>query len=179
MARHLIKNGAHVVMACRTKSRAETAAASIREEFNVDESKLKVMVVDVSDQDSVRVRAGLQDQGPAFPICTSSLTGQSFAKSFASEYDHVDLLINNAGIMATPYAMSPQKIEMQFATNHLGPFLLTGLMMPLLQKSKAARVVAVSSLAHRQGAWKDLEEINDATLSSGAVRFPGQCAAHK
>lgn len=55
MARHLAKNGAHVVLACRTKSRADAAADSIRKEFNLNDKNVKVMILDVSDQDSVRV----------------------------------------------------------------------------------------------------------------------------
>lgn len=59
---------------------------------------------------------------------------------------------------------------MQFATNHLGHYLLTGLMMPLLQKSEAARVVSVSSLLHKDGKWKDLDTINDKSLTGNSVR---------
>ena len=63
----------------------------------------------------------------------------------------VDVLINNAGVMALPYARTIDGFEMQFGTNHLGPFLLTGLLLPQLAASGDGRVVAVASQAHRWG----------------------------
>jgi NAD(P)-dependent dehydrogenase (short-subunit alcohol dehydrogenase family) len=84
--------------------------------------------LDVSDLDSVR----------------------TFAKAWSSEHPQgLDLLINNAGIMATPQRKSAQGFEMQLATNHLGHFALTGLLFPALVAVPNSRVVNVSSLAHR------------------------------
>ncbi|MET0287079.1 MAG: SDR family NAD(P)-dependent oxidoreductase [Polyangiales bacterium] len=71
---------------------------------------------------------------------------RAFAQRFLNHYDRLDLLINNAGIMACPQGKTSDGFELQFGTNHLGHFLLTGLLSPLL--GQGARVVSVSSLAH-------------------------------
>ena len=65
-----------------------------------------------------------------------------------STLNKLDLLINNAGIMATPYTKTKDGFEMQFGTNHLGPFLLTNLLLPLLKKAEGSRIINVSSIAH-------------------------------
>ena len=72
-----------------------------------------------------------------------------FANQLASSHDSLDLLINNAGVMAAPYGITASGFEMQFGINHLGHFALTGKLLLLLVNSPASRVVNVSSLAHR------------------------------
>ena len=73
-------------------------------------------------------------------------------RAFAAQQDTpVDLLINNAGVMATPRRLTADGFELQFGVNHLGHFALTGLLLPALRQAPAARVVTVSSLAHRAG----------------------------
>ncbi|GGH50655.1 hypothetical protein GCM10008014_15910 [Paenibacillus silvae] len=74
-------------------------------------------------------------------------------------YNRLDKLINNAGIMFGPYSKKVDGFENQFGTNHLGHFALTGLLMPLLKKTEASRVVVLSSLAHTMGNL-DLEDLN-------------------
>ncbi len=75
---------------------------------------------------------------------------REFGESRSSE--PIDLLINNAGVMAPPRrVITVDGFELQFATNHLGHFALTGLLLPMLMQSDAPRVVTVSSLAHRSG----------------------------
>ena len=74
----------------------------------------------------------------------------AFVELFTGEYECLDLLINNAGIMATPYRETVDGFELQFGTNHLGHFALTAAMlMPRLSNASASRVVNVSSIAHR------------------------------
>jgi NAD(P)-dependent dehydrogenase (short-subunit alcohol dehydrogenase family) len=68
-----------------------------------------------------------------------------------SELDQLDVLMNNAGVMGVPHQRTEQGFEMQFGTNHLGHFALTGLLLPLLRKAHAPRVVTVSSNGHRLG----------------------------
>jgi len=82
-----------------------------------------------------------------------------FAKGVLAEYERLDVLINNAGIMACPYDKTREGYEIQMGTNHLGHFALTGLLMPLLEKTKNARIVATSSIGHRMGNI-DFSDIN-------------------
>lgn len=74
-----------------------------------------------------------------------------FVERFKAEYDRLDLLINNAGIMMVPYGTTEDGFESQFGTNHLGHFALTGLLLDLLLAAPDGRVVNLSSTAHRLG----------------------------
>ncbi|KAJ0976936.1 hypothetical protein J5N97_012410 [Dioscorea zingiberensis] len=148
-ARVLALRGAKVIIPARTLESGIKVKESLLEQ-NPD-AKLQVMQMDVSSLESVR----------------------SFAHSFNSSNKHLNILINNAGIMACPFQLSQDGIELQFATNHLGHFLLTNL---LLEKMKATaketgtqgRIVNVSSVAHRRSdtSWLDLNVINDKTKYS-------------
>ncbi|MQM26780.1 oxidoreductase [Glycomyces albidus] len=122
-ARAVARRGARVVMAVRNTAAGEAAAAQIADE--VPGADLEVRKLDLVDLDSVR----------------------AFAESFDSG---LDVLVNNAGIMTPPRSLSPQGHESQFATNHLGHFALTGLLLDRFQ-GPDPRVVTVSSLAHRHG----------------------------
>lgn len=123
----LARRGAEVVLACRSAARAEAAAASIRRDC--PGARLHVEPLNVADLASV----------------------QAFAGRLATRHPRLDLLVNNAGVMAIPRALSVDGYEQQFATNHLGAFALTGRLLPLLEAADAARVVAVSSIAARFG----------------------------
>jgi NAD(P)-dependent dehydrogenase (short-subunit alcohol dehydrogenase family) len=79
---------------------------------------------------------------------------QAFAQQLATDHDHLDLLINNAGVMAPPRRLTKDGFESQFGTNHLGHFALTGRLLGLLSKAPAPRVVTVSSGMHRSGTLK-------------------------
>lgn len=119
--------GAAVVLACRDESRGKKALESIRSSF--PDAELELASLDLADLGSVR----------------------RFADSFLSAHEALDILVNNAGVMAIPERRSTADgFEMQFGTNHLGHFALTGLMLPALLK-RPARVVSVSSWAHRMG----------------------------
>ena len=76
---------------------------------------------------------------------------RSFAQSFHAGFDHLDMLINNAGVMAIPYGKTAEGFERQFGTNHLGHFALTGLLLDLLLNTENSRVVTVSSTGHLAG----------------------------
>jgi len=85
-------------------------------------------------------------------VDTGSLTSvRAFATSFTAEYGRLDLLINNAGIMITPYFETPDGFEGQLGVNYLGHFLLTGLLLPTLLKTPQSRVVSLYSLAANWG----------------------------
>jgi len=125
-ALQLARHGARVTLAVRDQSKGDQAASAML--ANTPGIEVHVGQLDVSDLDSVR----------------------TFAQRWSSEHPQgLDLLINNAGIMATPQRKSAQGFEMQLATNHLGHFALTGLLFPALVAVPNSRVVNVSSLAHR------------------------------
>jgi NAD(P)-dependent dehydrogenase (short-subunit alcohol dehydrogenase family) len=124
ITRELARAGATVVMACRNTDKGEQAASDIRAQ--VPEASLEVRALDLADQSSVR----------------------AFAESHTSV---VDVLINNAGIMAPPRRLTVDGFESQIGTNHLGHFALTGLLLPRLRATPQPRVVTMSSGAHRIG----------------------------
>ena len=126
-ARALADHGAHVVMACRDLKKAQRAADEM--ENDLEQTSLELLALDLSDLVSVR-RA---------------------AEQFVSEHARLDLLINNAGVMGTPYRQTADGFELQMATNHLGHFALTGLLLDRLLTSGRSRVVTVSSLMHHNG----------------------------
>jgi NAD(P)-dependent dehydrogenase (short-subunit alcohol dehydrogenase family) len=124
-ARELARAGATVVLTARDTAKGEQALASIREA--VPGAEVRAQELDLADLSSVR----------------------SFAEAFGS--NPLDLLINNAGLMAPPRRLTKDGFESQFGTNHLGHFALTGLLMPSLLGAPEPRVVTVSSTAHRAG----------------------------
>ena len=127
-ARYLARAGAVVVLACRNAEKGEAARARIAAENSAADVRVKIL--DVADLDSVR----------------------RFATEFLGEGGPLDLLINNAGVMALPERRTtPQGFEMQFGTNHLGHFALTGLLLPALLRQAGSRVVTVASIAHKGG----------------------------
>ncbi|MDX6595478.1 MAG: hypothetical protein QOI72_860, partial [Solirubrobacterales bacterium] len=126
-ARALAGAGADVVLACRNTEKGEAAVASIR--ADVPDASLALESLDLSSLDSVR----------------------AFAERFRGVHESLDLLINNAGVMAPPRRQTADGFELQLGTNHLGHFALTGLLLGKLQGREDARVVTVSSTAHKMG----------------------------
>ncbi|MDN3241728.1 oxidoreductase [Glycomyces tritici] len=126
-ARALAGRGAHVIMTARSEAKGRKAAEEIRADH--PRANLEVRTLDLEDLDSVA----------------------AFAKGLIADRSRLDLLVNNAGVMAVPRSLSPQGHERQFATNHLGHFALTGRLLGLLEAGRDPRVVTVSSLAHRHG----------------------------
>ena len=129
-ARELARAGARVVLACRSSAKGDQAAARIR--ANVRDGALEVAPLDLADLASVR----------------------EFAERTAAAHERIDLLINNAGIMAAPRRITKDGFESQFGTNHLGHFALTGLLLGALLEAPAPRVVTVSSWLHRRGTMR-------------------------
>ncbi|MDX3113232.1 oxidoreductase [Streptomyces scabiei] len=128
-SRELARKGARVVLACRSEARGAEAVRRLREE--VPGADVEVGRLDLGDLASVR----------------------EFADS--SPFERLDLLVNNAGVMAMPYGVTADGFETQFGVNHLGHFALTGLLLPALleaaERPAGARVVTVSSMAHLLG----------------------------
>lgn len=124
-ARELARSGAHVVLACRSEARGREAVEQLTGE--VPGADVELRPLDLGDLASVR----------------------EFAARLP--YDRLDLLVNNAGVMALPYGTTADGFETQFGVNHLGHFALTGLLLPTLLGTPGARVVTVSSMAHLLG----------------------------
>ncbi len=135
-ARYLAQAGCTVVLACRSRKKAEDAKAQILSAS--PGAQVEVGTLDLADLDSVR----------------------RFAGSFLASGRALDLLINNAGVMALPTRTpTKQGFEMQFGTNHLGHFALTGLLLPALLPKEGSRVVTVASIAHKGGRLR-LDDLN-------------------
>lgn len=123
----LALKGATVMMACRNTQKGDAAAQKIRNEKPTGE--VRVMQLDLADLSSVK----------------------QFAQDFRAGNTQLDLLINNAGVMAIPYRKTADGFEMQLGTNHIGHFALTGLLIDLLVSTSNSRVITVSSYAHHMG----------------------------
>lgn len=128
VSRALGRAGATVLMACRNMDKAREAMRSIRE--SVPGADLHALVLDLASLASIR----------------------EFAGAALSRYpDGIDLLINNAGVMMPPRRETEDGFELQFGTNHLGHFALTGLLLPGIETSGGARIVTVSSAMAKTG----------------------------
>ncbi len=126
-AKMLAAKNATVVLACRNAGKGEDAARAIR--LELPSADARVMPLDLSSLASVR----------------------SFATQVLERFAQVDLLINNAGVMALPFGKTVDGFETQFGTNHLGHFALTAQLWPAVDRAPQGRVVVVASTAHRWG----------------------------
>ncbi len=127
-ALELARHGAHVLLGCRSAAKGHAALERLLRE--APGASAEVVTLDVASLTSIR----------------------AFAAEFAARGVALDLLINNAGVMALPKReLTEDGFERQFGTNHLGHFALTGLLIPQLLAAPAPRVVTVASLAHRNG----------------------------
>ncbi len=126
-SRELARKGATVVMAVRDVEKGQAAADRIAAE--IAHAEVDVRPLDLGSLDSVR----------------------DFAAAVREKHDHIDILLNNAGLMATPASETADGFEMQVGTNHLGHFVLTAELMPLLEAAPAGRVVTMTSVARAQG----------------------------
>lgn len=126
-ARVLAAKNATVIIAVRSLEKGKAALNKIKGDYA--EADARVMELDLADLESVR----------------------KFAETFKQEYARLDLLINNAGVMMPPYCKTVDDFELQFGTNHLGHFALTGHLFDLLNATPDSRIVNVSSSAHAYG----------------------------
>lgn len=132
-AKALAARGARVLLACRSRDKAEAAMARIGQE--APGADLAFLPLDQADLASVRQAAELAAREP-----------------------RIDVLLNNAGVMFPPLMRTAQGFELQFGVNHLATFALTGLLLPKLAETPGSRVVVTASLAHQRGNldWDDL-----------------------
>ncbi len=124
----LAQQKATVILACRSEAKANAAMDKIKKE--ISDADLHFLKLDLTDLDSVR----------------------SFANAYKAKFSKLDVLINNAGVMIPPYSKTKDGFELQFGVNHLGHFLLTGLLLDVLKSTPNSRIVSLSSLAHKRGA---------------------------
>jgi NAD(P)-dependent dehydrogenase (short-subunit alcohol dehydrogenase family) len=134
-AKALAAHGASVVLAVRSLDKGERAAAAIA--AAAPDADLTVQRLDLSSLDSVREAAAELQAG----------------------HDRIDLLVNNAGVMYTPPGTTADGFELQFGTNHLGHFALTGLLLDRLLAAPGSRVVTVSSIGHRIRSRIDFDDV--------------------
>jgi NAD(P)-dependent dehydrogenase (short-subunit alcohol dehydrogenase family) len=134
-ALELARKGAHVVLACRDQGKGRAAVDAIKAKHAP--ASVSLLELDLADLKSIR----------------------RFADAVRGAHPALHGLLNNAGVMAIPYRRTVDGFEMQFGTNHLGHFALTGLLLERLLATPGARVVTVSSNAHKFGAmrWDDLQ----------------------
>lgn len=123
----LAKKEMKVILACRNNEKAEKAKQLMLKK--VPGADLEVRIIDLSSLKSVR----------------------EFAKNFLNDYDKLDLLINNAGIMIPPYSKTEDGFESQMGANYFSHFLLTGLLIDVITKTPGSRIVTLSSIAHKNG----------------------------
>jgi len=126
-ARVLAEKKAIVIIAVRNQSKGDEAVEKIKAEN--PGADVNVMLLDLADLKSVK----------------------DFSVRYHEKYAKLDLLINNAGVMIPPYSKTSDGFELQFGTNHLGHFALTGQLLDLIQKTPGSRIVNVSSAAHKNG----------------------------
>ncbi|WP_373492145.1 SDR family NAD(P)-dependent oxidoreductase [Parasphingorhabdus sp.] len=127
-ARAMATKGAHIVIPVRDMAKGEAAVAAIK--TSVPDADIELMECELGKMASI----------------------QFFAEAFLVQHDQIDLLINNAGVMACPHTTTSDGLEMQFGTNHIGHFLLTNLLIPALVKTAKtggdARIINLSSRGH-------------------------------
>ena len=127
----LSKKGAQIIMTARNLHKGNKALEAIKKEN--PNAMLDVMLLDLADFDSIR----------------------NFSNEFHSKYSKLDVLINNAGVMNPPKReVTKQHFEVQFGTNHLGHFLLTGLLLDILKNTPNSRVSVQSSIVHKTESMK-------------------------
>jgi len=129
-ALELARKEINVVLACRTQAKGEEARQRIL--ANCPNARLTPLLLDLASLKQVK----------------------AFAQEVQRQFDRVDLLINNAGIMMSPYQVTEDGFENQFAPNYIGHFALTGLLLPAITRSPGARVVTLSSLSYK---WAEID----------------------
>jgi len=134
VARELARAGARVIMTSRDAEKGAKALATIKAAHPA--ANVEVAPLDLANLASVR----------------------AFAQRILDNHDELDILVNNAGVMAAPYSRTVDGFELQFGTNHLGHFALTGLLLPAFKQRVGTRVVTVASNNHKAGSMR-LEDL--------------------
>ncbi|MEW4369605.1 oxidoreductase [Paenibacillus kandeliae] len=147
-ARALAAHGASLILAVRNLKKGHQAAVELLHQY--PRSKVEVMHLDLADLESVH----------------------QFSQTYIQRYSSLDILINNAGVMIPPLGRTVQGFELQFGSNHLGHFALTGELLPVLLDTPDSRVITLSSIAARSG-YIYFNNLN-AQIGYSAMKFYGQ-----
>ena len=145
----LARQGYKVVLACRSEEKANAAMEQIKRQ--APEASLDFIALDLVDRGSIR----------------------RFADTFSQRYDHLNVLVNNAGVMGPPYTITKNNLELQFDANHVGHFYLSSLLIGSLDQPYETRIVNVSSLAGKRD-YADIHFDNlnfDGTYEEGPKMF--------
>lgn len=126
--------GAQVVLACRDPQKAQQAIAQLQQQY--PQAQVEAMALDVADLVSVH----------------------RFAAAFNARFEKLDVLVHNAAAILAPQGLTKDGFELHLGTNHFGPFALTGLLLARLNAAPAARVINMSSMAHRLTAGLDPDD---------------------
>ncbi|NGZ76715.1 oxidoreductase [Saccharibacillus alkalitolerans] len=142
------QKGAKVIMAVRNMEKGYQAAEGLMKKF--PQASVEVMRMDLADLSSI----------------------EAFAAGVIGKYNELHVLVNNAGVMIPPYRKTKDGFELQFGSNHLGHFALTGRLLPLLLKTPGSRIVTLSSIAAKSGYiyFNNL----DGRIGYSALKFYGQ-----
>lgn len=132
----LARKGAEVIITARSEAKAQVAVAEIAKA--AASNKVSYLLLDLSSQHAVR----------------------NAAQEFKAKYDRLDVLVNNAGCYFSDLQLNVDGLEMQFATNHLGHFLFTNLLVDELRATGNARIINLASIAHKYTRELDLDDIN-------------------
>jgi len=136
-AKRMVSSNYNVILGCRDEASAQAAIQEIESATNTN-GLVRFLKLDLSSQESIR----------------------EFSNSFLETNTPLDVLINNAGIYGPPYAVTKEGYESQFGVNHLGPFLLTNLLLPKLGQSAEPRIVVVASRAHNMAGQLDFNNLS-------------------
>lgn len=142
------EKGAEIILAVRNLEKGHQAAGGLLKKF--PQASVEVMRLDLADLSSI----------------------EGFAARVIAKYDALHILVNNAGVMIPPFGKTKDGFELQFGSNHLGHFALTGRLLPLLLKTPQSRIVTLSSIAAKSGYiyFNNL----DGRLGYSAMKFYGQ-----
>ncbi|CAG8644871.1 16207_t:CDS:2 [Cetraspora pellucida] len=145
--RELARKNAHVFIASRNKEKGESAVEQIKKETK--NNAVEFLQLDLQSLNSVK----------------------NAAETFLARNLPLHILVNNAGIMATPFETTEDGIQDQFGVNHLGHFLFTILLLPTIKVSAPSRIVNVSSLAHDRAKGIDFDKLNDPNAYTPFERY--------
>jgi len=155
-AKDIASRKAHVIIACRSKEKGDQAVSRIKQEIvsadpsrNPDDVKLEFMELDLASFKSIR----------------------EFSENFIARKLPLHILMNNAGIMNTPYGKTLDGFESQTGVNHLGHFLLTNLLLGVLKESAPSRIINVSSSAHKMASTVEEADFNAVYSSYGWTAY--------
>ncbi|KAJ1968412.1 Retinol dehydrogenase 13 [Dispira parvispora] len=146
-AKALMQAGYHVILACRSPEAARQAMDRLAIETDLD--NMEFMALDLASLESVK----------------------QFCDQFQRRGLPLHLLVNNAGIMNTPYAQTSEGFESQFGVNHIGHFVLTMLLLDILKRSAPARIINVSSVAHLSATTVDTTRLEDVGRYSRLLNY--------